>query len=378
MESSPSFTASQLIEECKKLSRITQAYLPDLLLAIGAYFVQDGHSGNSEALLWFVVEYIVKTPLNIDMNNSLANQELLQSASLAIARSLMQLCPTLSLEQMNILQEFLCRVGSSFDGMCIEVAHQLCFFRIFLSLKEQEIPLEQEFLDIYKWMGGESKNPEIIKAKIRVIGETLLKFGETDLYSSIFKTIKRHLFVFIQFAQDHVVKYYVGVANDIERIKTDLSAKTSRTTEENVERYAATNLKKFKIIDFFRKFLSFHVYFSRMRKLVYDLNEVGIRVNVYALKIRNKVTLLEKLLKLKNYTLAAELAIVFNFYKEHSIWSHILSGFLTTSNSNELQRVLESIRTVPELWMLPEFAEAWKKVSETNPNFYDLCPIPLT
>lgn len=117
--------------------------------------------------------------------------------------------------------------------------------------------------------------------------------------------------------------------------------------------------------------------FSQMKKLVEDLNEAGIRVNAYALKLRNKLTLLERLLKLNAHNLAAELAITFSFYDNHQVWSEILKGLVASGNLDDLRRVLERISMVPQLWMLPEFAVGWKKVSEVDSGFFHLCPIPL-
>lgn len=114
-----------------------------------------------------------------------------------------------------------------------------------------------------------------------------------------------------------------------------------------------------------------------MRKLVADLNEAGIKVNVYALKIRNKLKLLERLLNLKIYILAAELAITFSYFDNQEIWASILTGLITSGNMNDLKRVLESVSTKHQIWMVPEFAEAWKKVSEVDNSFLDLCPISL-
>lgn len=117
--------------------------------------------------------------------------------------------------------------------------------------------------------------------------------------------------------------------------------------------------------------------FRQMRKLVKDLNEVGVRVNVYALKIRNKLKLLERLLNLKSYKVAADLAVIFQYYQNHSIWSQILEGLISTGVHTDLRQVLERIKLVPDLWMLPEFARGWRQVSKVDSDFADLCPISL-
>jgi len=113
-------------------------------------------------------------------------------------------------------------------------------------------------------------------------------------------------------------------------------------------------------------------------KLVEDLlKDAGMCMTPYALRQRNKSRLLSKLLAGNNYSLAAQVALVFEFYSDETAWSSILNGFMKAGDSKELCKVLTDLRNVSELWMLPEFAQGWKKVAESDPKFLDLCPIPL-
>ncbi len=114
-----------------------------------------------------------------------------------------------------------------------------------------------------------------------------------------------------------------------------------------------------------------------MRKLVSDLNEAGIKVTVYALKIRSKLKPLELLLNIKMYLLAANLAITFSYFDNLEIWASILTGLIRNGDMDSLKHVLESVSPNYQLWMLPEFAEAWKKVSEVDNSFLQLFPISL-
>ncbi len=97
----------------------------------------------------------------------------------------------------------------------------------------------------------------------------------------------------------------------------------------------------------------------------------------YALKQRNKTRFLDKLLAQNHFSLAAQVALVFKVYDDTTSWSRILNGFMGAGDDKELRKVLLSLRNVSELWMLPEFAEGWKIVAESDSQFLDLCPIPL-
>jgi len=121
----------------------------------------------------------------------------------------------------------------------------------------------------------------------------------------------------------------------------------------------------------------FFLIFREMNELVSKLNQVGISVNCYALKQRNKKNLLDKLVGLKCYRLASQIALTFDVIEDLSAWSQILNGLMGQKNLPELRNVLESIKNITELWMLPEFGQAWIQVSEHDENFRDMCPIPL-
>jgi len=112
-------------------------------------------------------------------------------------------------------------------------------------------------------------------------------------------------------------------------------------------------------------------------ELIGELKKTGISVNPYALRKRNKSRLLEKLLGMNQYSLAAQVALVFEYYADLDAWSKILIGFMKSEDHKELRKVLVNLRNVSELWMLPEFADGWRKVSEIDKGFEDLCPIPL-
>lgn len=176
------------------LSKITETYLEDMLLCAGAYFTTDECPVSAVSLLWVIVEHIIKTPLNIEMNNTSENQETLQQAGFRIANKLMLHCPESSLEQLYFLQKFLCRLSDSFPKLSIEIGQLLCFFRIFLNLKEQEIPLESEFLEVYWYLFCDDGNLswKVVEDKLKIIGETLLRFGETEMFVSLFRSVERH------------------------------------------------------------------------------------------------------------------------------------------------------------------------------------------
>ncbi|CAL8075127.1 unnamed protein product [Orchesella dallaii] len=345
-------TPSEILKDCKTLSRITQSYFADILIALGFYYARPGVSGN-HATLWEIVELIVKNPLSNDINNSFVNHELLQSACSNICTILMFQCPSYTLGQMDILQQFLCRICNSFDKLCEDIGQMLCFFRIFLVLKEQEIPLEHDFMEVYKWLSGNPVKVEVVKSKLTKIGETLLKFGETDINFSVFRSVRRHLIGFLARVDGNegLCNHYRKIVDEINDINEDLSKRARSIVEEEPD--------------------------IKLRRLVDNLNKVGIRVNSYALQMRNKVKLLERLISMKNYSLAAQLAMTFNFYENLKCWSLILEGFMSTGDLSELRKVLLGIRTIRTVWMLPEFPEAWKRVAATDSHFYDMCPIPL-
>ncbi|ODM96452.1 Kinetochore-associated protein 1, partial [Orchesella cincta] len=350
---SDSKTPSKILEDCKTISRITQSYFADILIALGFYYSQASVPGNQGATLWQIVEQIVKNPLSNDINNSFENHELLKNACSNICTVLMFQCPSYSLGQMDILQQFLCRISDSFDKLCEDIGQMLCYLKIFLVMKEQEIPLEQEFMEVFKWLSGSPIKWEVVKNRLAEIGETLLKFGETDINFSVFRAVRRHLIGFLARVESNggLFNHYSKIVEEINGIYEDLSNRTRSIVEDEPD--------------------------MKIRRLVDSLNKAGVRVNSYALKMRNKVKLLERLISMKNYALAAQLAMTFSFYENLKCWSSILRGFMSTGDLIELRKVLLGVRTIRTLWMLPEFAEAWKRVAETDSQFYDMCPIPL-
>lgn len=100
-------------------------------------------------------------------------------------------------------------------------------------------------------------------------------------------------------------------------------------------------------------------------------------VTPYALRKRDKGRLLDKLLNVNHYSLAAQTAIVFEYYEDTAAWSRILQGFMGAGNLAELKKVMLQLRNISQLWMLPEFAKGWKMVAVKEAAFLDLCPIPL-
>lgn len=212
-----------------------------MLIAVGAYFTQEGLLGNPSEILWKIVEYIVSTPLDMNMSNTIANRELLEHFALNIARFLMYQCPSLSIEQMHILQEFLCRLSSSFDKVCIDIGHLLCYFRMFLNLKEQEIPLEDEFRLVYVWLTEGQASWETVKNKLNVIAETLVKFGEIDLCSSVIKAVIRHLQILtkqLEIEQNsRAVQHYHMIMKSIEDMKNDMISRSPKLDDDESDRY---------------------------------------------------------------------------------------------------------------------------------------------
>ena len=99
-------------------------------------------------------------------------------------------------------------------------------------------------------------------------------------------------------------------------------------------------------------------------------------MNAYALRQRNKGKLIGKLVEMNCFLLAAQTALVFDF-RDQGSWSAILQEFIKKGTIPELKTILESLKKITELWVLPEFSIAWLKVSEKFPNFKHMCPIPL-
>ncbi len=99
-------------------------------------------------------------------------------------------------------------------------------------------------------------------------------------------------------------------------------------------------------------------------------------MNAYALRQRSKGKLIGKLVEMNCFMLAAQTALVFDF-RDQTSWSSILKEFIENGTIPELKNVLESLKKITELWVLPEFSIAWLKVSENYPNFKHMCPIPL-
>lgn len=208
------------------LSKVTQTYLEDMLLCAGAYFTTDACPVSAVSLLWVIVEHIIKTPLNVDMINTLENQETLQQAAFHIANKLMLHCPESSLDQIYSLQEFLCRLSDSFPKSSVEIGQLLCFFHIFLNLKEQEIPLESEFLEVYWYLFCDAGNLswKVVEEKLKTCGETFLKFGETEMFFSLFRSVERHFRTLIFTFGEHTeyAKMFKQALIFLETVKNEL------------------------------------------------------------------------------------------------------------------------------------------------------------
>jgi len=116
--------------------------------------------------------------------------------------------------------------------------------------------------------------------------------------------------------------------------------------------------------------------YRRVMNLVKALQAIGLSLNAYALRQRNKARLIQKLVDMNQYLLASQTALVFDF-RDGPSWSMILREYICQGTIAELKSLLEALKKISELWVVPEFKEAWIKVSEKYPNFRHICPIPL-
>jgi len=117
-------------------------------------------------------------------------------------------------------------------------------------------------------------------------------------------------------------------------------------------------------------------FFSRVVNLVKSLQIAGLSLNSYALRQRNKARLIQKLVDMNLFQLASHTALVFDF-RDGPSWSKILTEYIRQATIPELKTLLESLKKISELWVIPEFKDAWLKVSEKYPTFRHMCPIPL-
>lgn len=226
------------------------------------------------------------------------------------------------------------------------------------------------FLEV--WREGRKGVPALLD-ELRVLGESLLRFGDTDLFSQIFNAVKQE---YLNQSGIEIGTREQGLldgANKVDELKLNLLQ-----LKENFE---VVEKNQYAVIEFRRRLIQAkHIIFRflsrRVVNLVTSLQAAGFALNSYSLRQRSKSGLIRKLVEMKLFQLASQTALVFD-YRDGPSWSKILTEYIRESTISELKTLLESLKRISELWVIPEFKEAWLKVSEKHPTFRHMCPIPL-
>jgi hypothetical protein len=345
------------------------------------YYVQRCAVPSDLLKAWEIIEAVVQEPVgSMGRSNSPMLRAQVQESAWSIAQFLFMKSPTATDHQLGVLHNFMIQI-CTFEGSdnAEDLSKLLSSFRVFCGLREQEIPLEEDYIKIYNAIYFSQVHRDVFLQYLSEFGSTVLKFGDKDLFRQAFGLFRKEYQSRIMLAPQETKAYFKTFCARIVALENDLLATFERTAEPETDKYK--NHRNLIALQLKLKTKCLMFFFSGCRcvlELVEDLKrEASMTMTPYALRKRNKSRLLEKLLGMNHYSLAAQAALVFEFYSDSTAWSSILKGFMGSGDVAELRKVLVDLRNVSELWMLPEFSEAWRKVSEVIPGFLDLCPIPL-
>jgi len=135
---------SKIVKSCHNLGRLTYSHLKDILVVTASFYVQQGIPGSTLLKIWDILLHILELP------GLCHDKDIVPFAGVTVIQHLAHYFPTTSTSNLNALHNFCRLMLESFEGDCIEpVTKVIELILIFQDLREQEIPLEEEFLSIY-------------------------------------------------------------------------------------------------------------------------------------------------------------------------------------------------------------------------------------
>jgi hypothetical protein len=117
-----------------------------MLITAASFYCQPGMPGSALSKIWDILRHTVKSP------GLCRDVTLVPFAGITVAFHLNTFAPTTSTENLNALHDFCRLLLDSYhqEEIVEEAAKLIDFLLIFQDLRGQEIPLEEEFLSIYK------------------------------------------------------------------------------------------------------------------------------------------------------------------------------------------------------------------------------------
>lgn len=145
--------AHVLIQYCHRLSNISFTYLKDILVTAGSFFCEDTNHASALTKIWEFVAEVVRLPGLCHTTG-----DIVPYAGLRIAHRLALSAPTTPAFQLEMLQDFNKTLFHSYETVVTELITKLMFIiSVFQELREREIPLEKDFLSIYKGQFNEKQ-----------------------------------------------------------------------------------------------------------------------------------------------------------------------------------------------------------------------------
>jgi len=234
VDSSEEKSSAVVIQECKKLSNATVTPLCDILITAAAFYARPSTSLQDQEKIWDILEKIIQgSEKSFGKSNDPIKRDLVQGAAITVAQFLFFQAPKCSEHQLQVLHDFL-NIITSFDGNnnIQDVTKTLSGFKIFCSLREQEIPLEKEFIHIYGWIFFNPGSTDQFFQWISLYGSTTLKFGDKDLFEQSFGfIIKEFLSRSLLSASDTEKMYFSKLVTRIRMIQQDLLASYDQLSE---------------------------------------------------------------------------------------------------------------------------------------------------
>lgn len=139
-------TSKEIIQDCNRLSVISFTNYKNLIVLAAAFFILPG-PGSAFQKMWDLIEYVIQT--EEDLHD--AEGGIVSKAGLGVVHEMALHIPSLPAHQLEVFQAFCRLLANSFGESTTEpIAKLFGILRIFETLREQEIPLEKEFMSIYR------------------------------------------------------------------------------------------------------------------------------------------------------------------------------------------------------------------------------------
>lgn len=201
--------------------------MPDVLSTAAAFYTRPGATPSELKKLWEIVEKIVSMPGCVLSKNS----EVVHSSAVTIAQFLICQCPESSDENLAILQDFLV-ILTEYEKSIEEVTKMLTNLKIFLTLREQEIPLEKEFLQMYEWLFLKGiPSEETLLQALKGMGSIILKFGDTNLFKQVFGCVVKEFHSRMGTNPENMRASIKRVLKNVQDLQSSLYRSLDRLTE---------------------------------------------------------------------------------------------------------------------------------------------------